>query len=77
MTIELSEEIFRCLKEITIIDKYEAYQILDDYWTKIAVDLEIIQTEGFQAIKKVEPNIVIKKKKGKEEEVQEELPPFH
>lgn len=69
--VELSEEIFRCLKEITIIDKYEAYQILDDYWTKIAVDLEIIQTEGFEAIKKVDPNFVIKKKKGKEEEVQD------
>ena len=50
---------------------YEAYQLLDDDWTKIAVDLEIIQTEGFEATKRVDPNMVIKKKDGKEQEVQE------
>ena len=54
-----------------MIDKYEAYQLLDDAWSKIAVDLEMIQTEGFEAVKKVDPNMVLKKKKSKEEEVQD------
>lgn len=67
----LSADIFARLASISLIKKYEAYQILDDSWTKIAVDLEIIQTEGFNAVKKVDPNMVIKKKDGKDEEVQD------
>lgn len=67
----LSDEIFRRLQGIPLIDKYEAYQLLDDQWTRIAIDLEIIQTEGFEAVKKVDPNLVLKKKEGKEQEVQE------
>ncbi len=67
----LSNDIFTRLKVIPVIDKYEAYQLLDDDWTKVAVDLEIIQTEGFEATIKVDPNMVIKKKKGKDHEVQE------
>ena len=67
----ISENIFSRLADIRLVDKYEAYQLLDDEWGKIAVDLEIIQTEGFEATKKVDPNIVIKKKDGKEQEVQE------
>ena len=67
----LSANIFERLKDIPLVDKYEAYQLLDDDWTKIAVDLEIIQTGGFEATKRVDPNMVIKKKDGKEQEVQE------
>ncbi len=67
----LSGDIFTRFENIPIIDKYEAYQLLDDEWQKISVDLEIIQTEGFEATKKVDPNIVIKKKKGKDTEVQD------
>lgn len=67
----ISENIFNRLKDIPLIDKYEAYQLLDDEWSRIAIDLEIIQTEGFEAVKKVDPNIVLKKKDGKDQEVQE------
>lgn len=67
----LSEDIFKRLKTLPLIDKYEAYQLLDDDWTKVAIDLEIIQTEGFEATTKVDPNMVMKKKDGKEQEVQE------
>ena len=67
----LSANIFERLKDIPLIDKYEAYQLLDDDWTKIAVDLEIIQTEGFAATKKVNPNMVLKKQGGREQEVQD------
>ncbi len=67
----LSENIFERLRNIPLIDKYEAYQLLDDDWTKIAVDLEIIQTEGFAATKKVNPNMVLKKQGGREQEVQD------
>lgn len=67
----LSDDVFKRMDTIPLIDKYEAYQILNDEWTKISVDLEIIQTEGFKATKKVDPNMVLKKKKGKDQEVQE------
>ena len=67
----ISENIFKRLDQVSLIDKYEAYQILDNEWGKIAVDLEIIQTEGFVATKKVDPNLVTKKKDGKEQEIQD------
>lgn len=67
----LSDNIFERLSDIPLIDKYEAYQLLDDKWEKIAADLELIQTEGFNTIKTVNPNLVIKKKNGKEQEIQE------
>ena len=67
----LSLDIFARLKDIPLVDKYEAYQLLDDDWTKIAVDLEIIQTEGFESTKVVDPNMVVKKKGNLEQEVQE------
>lgn len=71
MEAVLSANIFERLKDIPLIDKYEAYQLLDDDWTKIAVDLEIIQTEGFAVTKKVNPNMVLKKQGGREQEVQD------
>ena len=67
----LSADIFRRLEPIPLVDVYEAYQILDSEWNKMAVDLEIIQTEGFNAAKQVDPNMVIKKKDSKEVEVQD------
>jgi len=67
----IAGEIFDRLKEVPLVDKYEAYQILDDKWQTIATDLEMIQTEGKQAIKQVDANMVIKKKDGKEVEVQD------
>lgn len=67
----IANDIFSRMKEIPLINKYEAYQLLDDDWVKISIDLEIIRTEGFEATKKVDPNIIIKKKDGKDHEVQE------
>ncbi len=68
----IAEEIFNRLENIPLVDKYEAYQILDDKWQIIATDLEMIQTEGKSAITQVDPNMVLKTTKdGKEVEVQE------
>lgn len=68
---KISIDIFNRLSDVPLIDRYQAYQLLDDQWTKIAIDLEIIQTEGFAATKVVDPNMVIKKKDGKDQEVQD------
>lgn len=67
----LSEDIFKRLAAVPLIDPYHAYQLLDDQWSKIAIDLEVIQTEGLAAAKKVDPNMVIKKKNGIDQDVQE------
>lgn len=68
---KLSKNIFDRLSNIPLVDRYEAYQLLDDVWTGISSDLEVIQTEGFESTKIVDPHIVLKKSKGKEEEVQD------
>ena len=68
---KISNEIFHGLENVPLIDRYEAYQILDDVWTDIEGDLEIIEQDGFDAVKCVDPNMVFKKKGGAEEEVQE------
>lgn len=67
----ISNEMFRRLDKVPLVDKYDAYQALDDEWTKIAIDLEILQTEGFDATRKVDPNMVLKKKNGKDQEIQD------
>ena len=59
------------LSGIALVDGYDAYQALDDAWTDISSDLEVIQTEGREALRKVDPNMVIKKKDGNEIEVQD------
>ena len=70
----ICDELFARLAQVgtvPLIDKYQAYQVLDDHWQRIAVDLEILQTEGFGATRVVDPNYVIKKKDGKDVEVQD------
>jgi type I restriction enzyme M protein len=68
---EISEDIRRRLQDIPLVDYYEAYELFDQEWNKISVDLEMIQTEGFETAKKVDPKMIIKKKGSKEEEVQD------
>ncbi len=67
----LSADIFSRLADVPLIDKYEAFQLLDDEWKNISVDLEVLQTEGMAAANKVDPNMILKKKDGKDEEIQD------
>lgn len=67
----IAAEVFHRLEGIPLVDRYDAYQMLDDVWQQIVIDLEIIQTEGFDAVRRVDPNMVVKKKKGKDVEVQD------
>ena len=69
--ILIGDEIFRRIKDKPLVNAYEAYQLFSDEWNTVSVDLEIIQTEGFEATKKVDPNLVSKKKDGKDVEVQD------
>ena len=67
----LSADIFSRLRSIPLIDPYEAYQLLDNRWKAIAVDLEILRTEGLAAARQVDPRMVVKKKDNKDVEVQD------
>lgn len=67
----LTEEIFKRFEDLPLVDRYEAYQILSDNWSTISGDLELIQTEGIDTVKSVDPNMVTKKKSGKDVEVQD------
>lgn len=67
----IAELLRDALSDVALVDGYDAYQALDDAWTGISGDLEVIQTEGSEAVREVDPNMVIKKKDGKETEVQD------
>ena len=67
---KISNALFSRIENLSLIDKYDSYQILDDVWNIIAGDLEIINSEGIEACNKVDPIIEIKKKGDVETEVQ-------
>lgn len=73
---ELGDNIFERLEKVALVDKYNAYQILDDNWTDITIDFDIINSEGKAAIKVVEPNMVIKKDKEVQEGWKGRILPF-
>lgn len=74
--IEIGNNIFARLADIPLVDKYHAYQVLDDEWIKIAIDFDIIGTEGKAAVKVVEPNLIMKKDKEVQEGWKGRILPF-
>lgn len=68
---QASDNVFSRLAAIPLVDRYAAYQLLDDSWRIIDTDLETIFREGFASTKIVDPNMVLKKKDGADEEVQD------
>lgn len=67
----IAQAIFDRFKQIPLVDPYEAYEIFKTHYDQIAGDLELIQTEDMAAVKQVDPNMVVKKKRGRDTEVQE------
>lgn len=68
---DISNELFSRIDKVKLADNYAAYQLFADKWKTISQDIETIQTEGFETTRKVDPNLVIKNKDGKEYEVQD------
>lgn len=62
--------LFQTLEEVQLLDSYQAYQHLANIWSEIEGDLEVIQTESIESVRKVDPNMIIKKVKDKDTEVQ-------
>jgi len=67
----VTDALFSTLEPFALIDSYEAYQSLIDRWATVGGDLEILQSEGIGAANIVDKNMVVKKKDGKDVEVQD------
>ena len=50
----IANELFRRLTPIPLVDTYQTYQFFSDDWKQIATDLEILQTEGFDAVRGID-----------------------
>lgn len=58
----ITADIFARIDPVKLADRYAAYQIFAEHWDIIAADIEMLQTEGFEVITQVDPNMVVKKK---------------
>ena len=68
---QITGDLFRRFSSIPLVDKYAAYELFSDGFTEISGDLELIQAEGIACVKQVDPNMVLKKKNGRDQEVQD------
>lgn len=69
---EVVQKLFDRYDNIPLIDRYQAYQVLDSIWEVITNDIEVIQRDSLEvAARAVDPNMVIKKKSGQDVEVQD------
>ena len=74
---QIAKELFSRLEGIPLVDKYDAYQQLDNAWTIINSDLEeIIEKQSLEIARTVEPLIVEKNKKEVQEGWQGRTIPF-
>lgn len=71
MEEEATQELFQHFSTVSLLDPYEAYELFHNQYGRIAGELEILQGEGLKAANKVDPHMVVKKKNGKDVEVQE------
>ena len=56
----ISDDLFRRLQPFTLVNKYQAFQFFSQDWEHVATDLEILQTEGMDAVRQVNPHMVVK-----------------
>ena len=74
---QIAKELFNRLEGIPLVDKYDAYQQLDNAWTTISSDLEeIIENQSLDVARIVEPRMVEKNKKQVQEGWQGRTIPF-
>ncbi|MEW6875962.1 type I restriction-modification system subunit M [Trueperella pyogenes] len=67
----LKKDLFERLIPVPLVDSYQGYQLLHEQWLVTSNDIEIIQTEGLDAVRTVEPVMVWKTKDKKKVEVQD------
>ena len=68
---KIAAEIFRRMEHVPLVDPYDIYQMFSDQWPIIINDIEVIQTEGIDAVRTVEPAMKLVKKGDEEIEVED------
>jgi type I restriction enzyme M protein len=68
---KIATEIFRRMEHVPIVDPYVIYQMFSDQWPIIINDIELLQTEGIDAVRTVEPAMKLVKKGDEEIEVED------
>lgn len=66
----IKADLFTRLAPVPLINEYQGYQLLHEKWLTIANDLTILQTEGWGAVRVVDPVLEWKTKDKKKVEVQ-------
>ncbi len=66
----IKADLFARLAPVPLVDEYQGYQLLHEKWLVIANDLTILQTEGWDAVRVVDPVMEWKTKNKKKIEVQ-------
>lgn len=67
---KVKADLFARLAPLALVDAYEGYQVLHNHWETTRGDLEIIQTEGRDALRVIDPVMEWKTKSGKKAYVQ-------
>lgn len=74
---EVVEKLFERYDNIPLIDRYQAYQVLDSIWEVITNDIEVIQRDSLaEAARAVDPNMVVKKDTEVQEGTKGRIIPF-
>ena len=64
---EIAEEILRQFEPVTLLDKYDVYQVLLAYWQDVmADDAFIIKADGYKAARETENIVKVTEKKKKD-----------
>lgn len=66
---EIALDIFNRLRNLPLVDRYAAYQVLANNWQMIVNDIETIQQDGLDAVREVETAYKLVKKNDEEIEV--------
>lgn len=57
--VVLSDDLYRRLQELPLLDRYACFQSLNDTWEAVSPDIDLIQTEGRDVIRQIEENMVL------------------
>ncbi|QQE50651.1 type I restriction-modification system subunit M [Corynebacterium urealyticum] len=66
----IKADLFARLAPVPLVNEYQGYQLLHEKWLTIANDLTILQTEGWDAVRVIDPVMEWKTKNKKKVEVQ-------
>ena len=67
----IAEDVFARMTRIPLVNKYAAFQVLAENWNTISNDVEMIQSEGIDTVRVVEPAYKVVKKNDEMVEVQD------